>query len=299
MFLALTGPHTPTSPGKSFQGRSKLGVYGDFVMEVDQSVERGGSALKKKGVYENTLILFSSDHGAAPYAGNILQATPGQIRLLEKQGHYSSGPHRGYKFSVYEGGLRVPLIAHWPAVISAGGQCDALIGLCDLMATFAELSQADVSEKHGPDSVSFAALLRDPAAKALRKNLVMQAVGPFVVRDGQWKLCLCPGSGAIGRYGNTPISSDAFREAIKTFGKNPEWTDLAKPPFVQLFDLSHDLHEDHNLAAEHPQRVADMVALLRKQVRDGRSTPGPPLKNDRDEVNINQRLPEFVRKALK
>jgi arylsulfatase A len=299
LFLALTGPHTPTSPGKAFQGRSKLGVYGDFVMEVDHSVERVVAALKAKGLYENTLILFSSDHGAAPYAGNILQATPGQIRLLEQQGHYASGPHRGYKFSVFEGGLRVPLIAHWPAGILAGQKCGQLVGLCDLMATFAELSAAKLEEHHAPDSISFAELLRDPASAGHRTNLIMQSVGPMVVRDGPWKLCLCPGSGSSDAYGNAPTSAVAWRDAMQQFQKTPEWPDLVKPPFVQLFDLSHDLHEDHNLAAQHPERVADMVALLRKQIHNGRSTPGPPLKNDVASVNVNQRLPEFVRKQLK
>ncbi len=83
LFLALTAPHTPTSPGVNWQGKSELGVYGDFVMEVDHAVERVMDALKEKGLDENTLVMFSSDHGPAPYAGNILAATPNQIRQLE------------------------------------------------------------------------------------------------------------------------------------------------------------------------------------------------------------------------
>ncbi|MFL3657945.1 MAG: sulfatase-like hydrolase/transferase [Opitutales bacterium] len=110
LFLALTAPHTPTSPRVKWQAKSKLGVYGDFVMEVDHSVERVVTALKKQNLYDNTLIIFSSDHGPASYAGNILKATPGQIHQLEEKGHHSNGLHRGYKFSVYEGGLHVPLI---------------------------------------------------------------------------------------------------------------------------------------------------------------------------------------------
>jgi arylsulfatase A len=299
LYLALTGPHTPTSPGRAFQGKSTLGVYGDFVMEVDHAVERVISALKRNGCYENTLVLFSSDHGAASYAGNILKATPGQIRLLEKQGHFSSGPHRGYKFSVYEGGLRVPLVAHWPAVIQAGGESVALIGLNDLMATFAEVAEAKLDAKNAPDSISFARLLRNCKRDGVRRNLIMQSIGPFVVRDDEWKLCLCPGSGTHGRYGNVPPSEKAWRKAVKRFGAAPMWNDLSNAPFVQLFNLSADLHEDHNLAADHPQRVAAMVALLRKQIQDGRSTTGPALTNDRDGININQRLPEFVRRQLK
>ena len=95
LYLALTAPHTPISPGEKWRGKSSLGVYGDFVREVDHAVERVRKALQSRGIDENTLMLLSSDHGAASYAGNILKATPGQIHELEKQGHYSSGPHRG------------------------------------------------------------------------------------------------------------------------------------------------------------------------------------------------------------
>ncbi len=299
LYLALTGPHTPISPGKKFQGKSRLGVYGDFVMEVDHAVERVINTLKKKGLHENTLVLFSSDHGAASYAGNILKATPGQIRLLEKKGHYSSGPHRGYKFSVYEGGLRVPLIAQWPDVITPGSECGALVGLNDLMATFAELAGGKIDPQDAPDSISFAKLLRDPKAEGTRQDLVMQSVGPFVVRDGDWKLCLCPGSGALGRFGCEPKPEDAWRGALEQFGKKPRWPDLSRAPFVQLFNVADDPHEDHNLAAKHPERVAKMVELLRRQIQDGRSTPGPKLENGRKNININQRVPDSVRKQLR
>ena len=298
LFLALTAPHTPTSPGKAWRGQSKLGVYGDFVMEVDSAVARVRAALQKQKLAQNTLILFASDHGAAAYAGNILKATPGQMKELEKVGHYCSGPYRGYKFSVYEGGLRVPLIAHWPGKIKVGGTSDALVGLCDLMATFAELSGAKLTPQQAPDSISFAPVLRNPK-RAGRRDLIMQSVGPFVVREGDWKLCLCPGSGSHLHYGNTPRMDDAWRTALKQFGKVPAWQDLDKAPFVQLFNVAKDPHEDRNLAAQEPKRVARMVKLLRQQISAGRSTLGPKLTNDRPRININQRVPDFVRKQLK
>lgn len=299
LYLALTAPHTPTSPGKAWQGKSRLGIYGDFVMEVDHAVERVLTALKAKQLYDNTLVLFASDHGAAPYAGNILKATPGQMRLLEKQGHYCSGPYRGYKFSVYEGGLRVPLIAHWPGVIKPGGRSDALVGLCDLMATFAELSQTTLAGDAAPDSISFANLLRNPLAKGTRQNLVMQSVGPFVVRDGHWKLCICPGSGSNGKYGNESKLGDAWPDALEKFGQVQKWDDLNQAPFVQLFNLTTDPHEDHNLAGKHPGQVAGMIALLREQIHQGRSTPGSRLDNGRESISIHQRVPDYVRSQLR
>ena len=306
LFLALTAPHTPTSPGVEWQGKSALGVYGDFVMEVDHAVERVMNALKKQGLDQNTLVLFSSDHGPASYAGNILKATPAQMLQLEAKGHHSNGPHRGYKFSVYEGGLRVPLIAHWPGVIPEGETCDALVGTNDLMATVAEISGATLGDDEAPDSISFAKLLHDPTAAGKRQNLIMESVVHFVVRDGPWKLCLCPGSGVPAASevaaGNDPMPEAAWKTALAHFEGKPTDADLLKPPFVQLFDLSNDLNEDHNLAAEHPERVKQMIALLQTQIDNGRSTPGPKLANDKNVplVNINdKRLPSLVRERLR
>ena len=305
LFLALTAPHTPTSPGVKWQGRSELGVYGDFVMEVDHSVERVMKALKNRGLEENTLVLFSSDHGPASYAGNILKATPAQMLQLEAKGHHSNGPHRGYKFSVYEGGLRVPLIARWPGVIAEGSTCDALVGTNDLMATLAEISGAMLGGEEAPDSISFANLLHNPIAEGTRKNLIMESVVHFVVRDGPWKLCLCPGSGVPAgsevAAGNDPMPDVAWAAALDLFDGTPTESDLLKSPFVQLFDLSNDLNEDRNLAAEHPDRVEAMVALLREQIESGRSTPGKKLTNDRsvEVVNVrDKRLPSVVRARL-
>jgi arylsulfatase A len=305
LFLALTAPHTPTSPGVNWRGRSQLGVYGDFVMEVDHSVERVMKALKARGLDQNTLVLFSSDHGPAPYAGNILTATPAQIKKMEAMGHFPSGPHRGYKFSVYEGGLRVPLIAHWPGVIAEGGACDALVGLNDFMATFAELTGENPAGDEAPDSISFAKLLRKPKSRGARQSLVMQSVSAFVVRDGNWKLCVCPGSGSNinsdNGKGNDPMPAVAWAKALEGFKGRLKESDFFQPPFVQLFDLSNDLHEDTNLAARHPKRVSEMIALLKRQIENGRSTPGPKLKNDKN-VRIvytsDRRLPAFVRERM-
>ena len=302
LLLTLTGPHTPTSPGKPWQGRSKLGVYGDFVMEVDHAVKRVRDALKAKGLDDNTLVLFSSDHGPAPYAGNILKATPAQIQKLEQAGHYPSGRYRGYKFSIYEGGLRVPLIAHWPGVTPPGTTCDSLVSLGDFMATFAELTDEKLAASEGPDSISFAPLLKKPGSKGERRDLVMESTTHFAIRSGEWKLCLTPSSGIQANFpdgaGNDPLPKVAWRKALDELGRHPTNSDLLKAPFVQLYDLTDDPGEKSNLAAEHPERVAEMVGLLQRQVTEGRSTPGPKLKNDKRVRIVNladRRLPDFVK----
>ena len=298
LFLALTAPHTPISPGEQWRGQSELGPYGDFVMEADHGVGRIIQCLKANQMLDDTLVIFSSDHGPASYAGNIAKATPGQVHRMEAAGHFPSGPHRGYKFSAYEGGLHVPLIAHWPAKIPSGASCDALIGLCDLMATFADVIGQPITDQHIPDSISFASQLLQADATHTRSTLILQsAMQYFVVRQGKWKLCLCPGSGARGVYGNQPASDEAWEAALKSINRALGERDLLRAPFVQLFDLSNDPHEDHNLAADQPELVAELVNELRSQIDAGRSTSGEPLKNDRP-IQIHQRLPVNVKKAL-
>ena len=302
LFLALTAPHTPTSPGTAWQGKSKLGVYGDFVMEVDHAIQRVTEALKRHGFEDNTLVLFASDHGPAPYAGNILKATPGQMQQLEQKGHFPAGPYRGYKFSIYEGALRVPFIARWPGVIPAGSTCDSLVGLCDLFATFAELTEQQPANTAAPDSISFAPLLSNPQGSGRRTHLVMESTMNFAIRQGTWKLCVTPACGMPADFkngiGNLPLPRVAWRQALDAFGGKPTETDLLKAPFVQLYNLADDPHEDRNLAARYPERVQQMVQLLQRQIDQGRSTPGPSLKNDKVVRIVNlkdRRLPAFVR----
>ena len=127
---------------------------------------------------------------------------------------------------------------------------------------------------------------------------MQSALEVFIFRDNDWKLILGPGSGARGIHGNRPTPEDAWKEALAKFGENPSESDLLKPPFVQLYNLAKDPHEDQNLAEEMPGRVDRMVARLRGQIQSGRSNPGSKLDHPRT-VKIHQRLPDFVRARLK
>ena len=295
LYLALTSPHTPTSPSPDFAGKSKIGIYGDFVMETDDCVLRVLNKLDQLGLTEDTLVIATSDHGPAPYAGKRKKATHGQLRELEEDGHYASGIYRGSKFSVYEGANRVPLVVRWPNKIKAGSQCDRLVGLNDMMATFAEVAGAELTSQQAPDSVSLLALLENPQAAPGRETMILQDTHHFIVRDGSWKLALCPGSGSHIDWGNTPIAQEAWASAVASIGRAPKPEDLRQAPFLQLFDLSKDIGETRNLAAEHAERVAGMIALLEKAITNGRTTPGETLLNDFKAVRFLPKKPQPVR----
>ena len=116
-------------------------------------------------------------------------------------------------------------------------------------------------------------------------------------RAGDWKLVLAPGSGCAGRWGNLPRRDDAWRDAIKAYGRSPKSHDeLGQAPFVQLFNVTDDPGESNNLAAKNSGKVKELLAQLDEQINAGRSTPGPRLANDRPAVNKFS-VPAFVWKS--
>lgn len=246
IYLPLTSPHTPLSVNEEWQGTSGLNFYADFVMETDAVVGRVLDALDESGAADNTLVIFTSDNGCAPYIG---------VEDLEEQGHHPSGPLRGYKSDAWEGGHRVPLMVRWPGVVKPGSVCDQLVHQADLLATIAGILGTTLAGGEGEDSFSLLPLFNG-GNEAVREHAVSAASsGLPAVRLGRWKYIPAPGSGGWGKGG-----------------------DQSQP--VQLYDLTKDIGETRNLAAAQPDRVARMQALLEKLITDGRSTPGTPQKND-------------------
>lgn len=292
--VALTAPHTPTSPSPAFEGKSDLGLYGDFVQETDATLGRVLQALDRHGLAENTLVIATSDHCAAPYAGNVRKATPNLIRELEKLGHYASGIYRGYKFTVLEGGLRVPFVVRWPGRVQPGSRCDGLIGLNDLAATVAEVAGVETGASNAPDSVSIVPLLENPDATSPRTTLVMQSPLAFAIRHDQWKLALTPSSGSRGLWGTKPVPEQAWGDALRSFGSRPSQSDLRAAPFVQLYDLAADVKETTNLATRQAEVVEEINEIFDGIVGQGRSTPGPALANDIASINFHKNASPWI-----
>lgn len=293
LYLSLTSPHTPTSPSANFKGKSKLGLYGDFLMETDHCVGRVLNALKKYRLDKDTLVVFTSDHGAASYAGNIAKATESQYLKMQQLGHFSNSIYRGFKFSAYEGGTRIPLIVHWPGRVAPGTTSPALIGLNDVMATFAEIAGARLTPNEAPDSISFYRTLVDSQVQPNREWMICRSTHHFTIRHGDWKLLLCPGSGCGGRWGNKPPRNDAWRQAVKNFGRSPARDEIRNPAFCQLFNLRDDPTESRNLSTKHPEKIKELGTLLDRAIQNGRSRPGPAIKSTRT-VNPLHDVPKFV-----
>ena len=255
LYLPLTAPHTPIVPAAGFQGRTRLGSYGDFVAQVDAAVGEVMQALDRNGLRETTLVIVTSDNGCSPEA---------DFPALASLGHHPSGPFRGHKADIFDGGHRVPFIARWPGRVRMGSTCDDTICLTDLLATCAAIVGAKLPDQAAEDSVSILPDLLGTADGPVREATVHHSIdGSFAIRQGTWKLILGADSG--GWSAPKPGSAEA----------------KGLPP-VQLYNLARDPGERQNLQAEHRDIVERLTGLLKRYVAEGRSTPGKRLKNDVD-----------------
>jgi arylsulfatase A-like enzyme len=173
-------------------------------------------------------------------------------------------------------GLRFPTTQHNSGKIFQPGYATGYIG------KWVDIAGITIAPEQAPDPVSCLSILKGPAARS-RNTLVTRGTRSDTFRDGDWKLILEPGSGSSGPFFSAPKSGDAWKAAIEAFGRSPlNHDELEHPAFVQLFNPIDDPGETSDLSAENPDPVKKMLADYQKIIRDGRSTPGPQLHNDRD-----------------
>ena len=162
-YVALDSPHEPCTNEvvpEIARNKSQAGPRGDLVWFVDHAVGQLRAALESAGVWRDTLFIFTSDNGALP--GDRVVGADG-VEVYRTYGHRSSGPWRGFKSHIWEGGHREPLVVSWPGRVPAGLRSHALVGLTDLYATIADLLETDVSAD-AEDSVSFRDVLAGGAS---------------------------------------------------------------------------------------------------------------------------------------
>lgn len=271
LYLPLNSPHTPILPSEKWQGKSGISLYADFVMETDDAIGQIMRTTEESGIAKDTLIIVTSDNGCSPSADYPKLAT---------FGHNPSAVYRGHKADIFDGGHRVPFIVRWPAKVKGGQKSTQLVCLTDFMATSADIVGTKLPDNAAEDSFSFLPALLGESGKATRQSVIHHSInGSFALREGDWKLELCAGSGG---WSDPRPGSPGEKEL----------------PDTQLYNLSSDIGEKTNLQAEKPEIVEKMTTQLEKIIANGRSTAGAPQKNAA-EVVLRKPTPVVKAKARK
>ena len=247
LYVPLSAPHAPIAPSRQWQGKSGLGAYADFVMQTDDVVRQILDSLDAVGLAGNTLVFFTTDNGTS---------RPAPVTELRRQGYDPTYGFRGRKSDAWEGGHRVPFVVRWPGVIKPGSTSDDTIVHNNLLATIADILEADIPEDAGADSFSILPLLQAQTAGEPTHPYVIHhsTKGCFAIRQGKWKLVACQGSGGYSKG------------------------DDGQP--AQLYDLEADPYEKVNRIETDAQQARYLADLLERAVANGRSTPGTRLGND-------------------
>jgi len=253
LFFPMTSPHTPIAPSARFRGKSRISAYADFLMETDWAVGELLRAIDRSGQADETLVIFTCDNGTSPAC---------KFETLEAHNAHLRENWRGWKADAFEGGHRVPFVVRWPGVVAENTRCGETISLVDIMATVADVVGHELPADAAEDSRSLLPYLQGKKpAKPLHEAVICHsASGHFVVRRGKWKLLFCHGSGGW----SPPTEGQAAKQDL--------------PP-IQLYDLSVDPKETNNVYKDQPEVVAELTAVLRRFVEQGRSTPGPKQVN--------------------
>lgn len=228
-YVPHTMPGSTAHPFSSpaFRGKSKNGVYGDSVEELDWSTGEIMAAIKRLGIDERTLVVWTSDNGA--------------VKRNPPQG--SCAPYRGYGYDTSEGAMRMPCVVRWPGKVPAGKTNDEICSTMDLLPTFAALAGAPLPKQPIDGHDIRPLLLGEAGAKSpwdaagfgYYRMEQLQAI-----RAGDWKLYL-------------PLDAKYIALNRKT-----------APGKLELYDVRHDVSEEREAAAQHPQIVQQLTAMAEK-----------------------------------
>lgn len=290
-FLYFPTPniHHPFTPAPRFKGTSDCGLYGDFVHELDWMVGEILKCLDENGLADHTLVLFTSDNG-----GMLNRAGRDAMRA----GHRMNGDLLGFKFGVWEGGHRVPLIARWPGKIKAGTVSSQLIGQVDLLATFLALTGQRTDSVRETDSINMLPALLDDPEQPLRTDLLLAPRQPrnLAIRKGKWVYIGARGSG--GFTGSKPAhhawggpAAAAFAGSVNSDLQNGKIRKDAPP--AQLYDLQNDPAQTTNVYRQHPEVVREMQILLAAYRPADESGDAPPKQNRHLQHPVESRKPEL------
>ena len=260
LYIPHSMVHIPLGVSDKFRGKSKQGLYGDVMMEVDWSVGEIMKALERTGIEKNTLVIFTSDNGPWLNFGNHAGTTGG---LREGKG------------TSWEGGQRVPCIMKWPGVITPGTICSKLASSIDILPTLAAITGAPLPENK-IDGVNILPLLTGERDATPRREFLYyyQQNALEAVQIDYWKLIL-PHNGRTYR-GYKP-GADGW----------PGKTGTEKITQIELYDLRRDPGEWYNVAEWYPEKVKELLELAGKAREDlGDQLTGAPGANRRKPGSI-------------
>jgi arylsulfatase A-like enzyme len=232
LYLAHTMPHIPLAASAEFLGKSKYGLYGDVVEELDASVGRVLDAIEALGVDDQTMLFVMSDNG--PWPGDA------------KTNGGSTGELRGSKGTTWEGGLRVPFLARAPGRLPAGETRDGIATLMDLFPTISAAVGSSLPDGVFYDGRNILGLLEGSAESPHDEVFFSDTKKLHAIRSGAWKLKLY--DRAVDRKGRTRAAHE---------NQAP-----------QLYNLTEDPGEKNDIAADHPEIVARML-LRGREFREG------------------------------
>lgn len=254
LYFTPVAVHAPITPDADLAGKSKGGLYCDWIHELDRSVGRILEQLDRMGVAENTLVLFSSDNGGV----KELQREDLWSTKAFHAGLATNGALRGGKHHVWEGGFKVPFLVRWPAQVKAGSVSKEMISLADILGTAAEIVGAPLppASRAAEDSHSFLpALLGEPKKPVREDMIVHSADGVFAIRKGPWKW-----------IEGVPV------DEIKPAARKAH----ADEYHAQLYNTRDDPAETKDVSAAHPEVVKELAALLNRYRNGGYSRELPP-----------------------
>lgn len=232
IYMTPAMPHIPLYASEAFKGKSKAGLYGDTIEEIDWAVGQINTTLKNHGLEDNTLVVFTSDNGPwLSYGDHGGRALP---------------LHNG-KGSVFEGGQRVPCIMKMPGTIPAGSTCSEMTGTLDLLPTIGNLSGLPVD--HLIDGADASDLLKGiKGAKAPRDFFLyyLQSGELSAIRIGDWKLIL-----------SVPVQNYSQKVEPKKYSK-----ETFEP---ELYNLRDDIGETNNLYKEHPEIAEKLLTRAKDE----------------------------------
>lgn len=241
LFFCSQDIHVPRTPHPRFQGKSELGYRGDAMVQLDWTTGAIMKALKENGVDDNTIVIFSSDNGPV-YDDGYQDGTTVLTSTKEvDRGHDGSGPYRGGKYQLFEGGTRVPLIIRWPAGIEPAVS-DALVTQVDFLKSFANHLKVEVPSGHAIDSRDYLPAFLGKDEKGA--EIILEQAKSVAIRKGNLKYF----NGWAGQMFQQP--------------KN--WK-----PRPMLFDVSKDKMESNNLAEENPELATELGEMLEKYQTQG------------------------------